>query len=152
MEFRKVFHIFRIMPREKSSKRLNNPGSNTWYNYIFSDFPNSVWSEKSFRNWIERDVHTHCAQMEMDQVLRKSVGKERSAGTTRFGTRWRSLRKIEEFASNLDGKRTLHEALVPRCVSVADENVDLVGLGFQIFSTCSLLSSPSPPLPPFLLI
>lgn len=150
MEFRKVFHIFRIMPREKSSKRLNNPGSNTWYNYIFSDFPNSVWSEKSFRNWIERNVDTHCAQMEMDQVLRKSVGKERSAGTTRFGTRWRSLRKIEEFASNLDGKRTRSAcaSLRIRC----RRKCRLVGLGFQIFSTCSLLSSSSPPLPPFLLI
>lgn len=106
--------------------------------------------EKSFRNWIERNVRTHCAQMEMDQVLRKSVGKERSAGTTRFGTRWRSLRKIEEFASNLDGKRTRSAcaSLRIRC----RRKCRLVGLGFQIFSTCSLLSSPSPPLPPFLLI
>lgn len=86
----------------------------------------------------------------MDQVLRKSVGKERSAGTTRFGTRWRSLRKIEEFASNLDGKRTRSAcaSLRIRC----RRKCRLVGLGFQIFSTCSLLSSPSPPLPPFLLI
>lgn len=83
--------------------------------------------------------------MEMDQVLRKSVGKERSAGTTRFGTRWRSLRKIEEFASNLDGKRTLHEALVPRCASVADENVDWLDLVSK-YSRRALSSLP-PPLP-----